>query len=536
MRFARVRIGIGDVSVLPVHHNITHRAPNGFVTTAHIEFEVETNETESVQAWRERLNGRPFPNGTPFGVVPTHNPPHAIETPLTIPVPRLDVPLNPQAMQIDPVVQLVAAEIPTSQPNPVSNSARRTATANTTPNSSSAPTPQLMSPFIQRRRGGITINEPASVVKPVVGVSPSKEKGKKTATACKTDDPLVNDYDSDEDSDENSFQNALNAIHNRARMPGSTSGVQHTPPHSSNAPSPHDSGSGVEDRSAPVTHPITPTVTILPPQTTPDSDSENDTIAAIAERLIDEESLLTRARRLQKKKASSSRHKPTKKVRFVSPSCRKAPSRSPMRKTPYPTKIQNTVLSRQNHTPRSLTKITYSSSHSPSQPTLPQPPPPHTPDVIEISDTSTEYTIADDPILAHEWRYNKAIPRRSFRFQVKNTHTPILKRAQKRKAAGSSQPAGTPLLCNFPYLRFTVEQIERLFRVYNIVLGKNSHDRALLIPAIQNMNRAQFEQLLASLDFHTNQSDKVICLQLDHVEQFTHADHQHICGESSFSL
>ena len=70
-RFARVQIGIGNLTALPKVHSLTHRAPNGFVSTADIEFEPETADTESVNAWRDRLNGRPYPSGTPFGVNPT---------------------------------------------------------------------------------------------------------------------------------------------------------------------------------------------------------------------------------------------------------------------------------------------------------------------------------------------------------------------------------------------------------------------------------------------------------------------------------
>lgn len=60
-------------------------------------------------------------------------------------------------------------------------------------------------------------------------------------------------------------------------------------------------------------------------------------------------------------------------------------------------------------------------------------PPPPTLEPIEFSKTSTEYTATDDPFLPHEWRYNKEVPRRSFRFQVQHTQTPILKRAKKER-------------------------------------------------------------------------------------------------------
>lgn len=69
IRFAHLRIGIGDASALPRQHNLTHRALNGFVSTFDLDFEVETSDYEPVNSWRGRLNGRPFPNGTPFGTV-----------------------------------------------------------------------------------------------------------------------------------------------------------------------------------------------------------------------------------------------------------------------------------------------------------------------------------------------------------------------------------------------------------------------------------------------------------------------------------
>lgn len=69
-RFARVRIGIENLSVLPREHSITHRDATGFVSTYDLDFEIEMEESESVHAWRGRLNGRPFPNGTHFGIVP----------------------------------------------------------------------------------------------------------------------------------------------------------------------------------------------------------------------------------------------------------------------------------------------------------------------------------------------------------------------------------------------------------------------------------------------------------------------------------
>lgn len=103
-RFARFRLGIGDASALPSQHNLTHRAPNGFVSTYDLDFEVETASTEPVNAWRGRLNGRPFPNGTEFGTVP--------EVPVDpIPSPAPPVPPASTWMDIDPQIPVLAAAI-----------------------------------------------------------------------------------------------------------------------------------------------------------------------------------------------------------------------------------------------------------------------------------------------------------------------------------------------------------------------------------------------------------------------------------------
>lgn len=121
--------------------------------------------------------------------------------------------------------------------------------------------------------------------------------------------------------------------------------------------------------------------------------------------------------------------------------------------------------------------------------------------MVEISNISTEYTIADDPHLPHEWRYNKNIPRISFRFQVQHTHTPVLKRAQKKKASSSVKQTCDPLFYHFLYTRFTVDQIAQLFSVYHITLGDNEQDRQCIISAIQTMDRVAFEHMLSTLGY-----------------------------------
>lgn len=95
---------------------------------------------------------------------------------------------------------------------------------------------------------------------------------------------------------------------------------------------------------------------------------------------------------------------------------------------------------------------------------------------------------------------------------MQHTQTLIIKRAKKRKASGSSKLAGNSLLNYFPYNRFTLVQIEKLFSVYHIVLGNNTHDKELIISANQNMDIVQFEQLLHYLDYQNNNNSRVTYL------------------------
>lgn len=490
-RFSRVRIGIGDPSALPTQHNITHRDPHGFVTTSDIDFEVETPETESVNAWRGRINGRPYPNGTHFGVIPPHL------QPATPP---------PHPSHTDPLPQMAADHpVPTSDP----------------PVAPTHPSPNLRSPY--RNRRGIVINDTQPLIQPVLGSSPVKGKGKISATSCKSFDPMIEDYDSDE-SDEDSFQRALDAIHHMEQGIGSTSQTAPPPPpppHSSQ-PAPHDLESppasnhgATSPQDSTLLPPVTPTV---PDTSDLPIDSEDEFIADIFDKIIDEEPLMKRATRLQaqkdnslKKKAHSAT-KSGKHVRFSTPARnRRVPSPSPPPRKITPSKSKSAVKhpSKWQHHPRSPTKKQCPSS----QKVLP----PYTPDVVELSDTSTDYTQADDPSLPHEWRYHKEMPRRSFRFQIKHTHTPISKKAQKRKASGSSQSAGNSLFNSFPYDRFTVAQIEQLFLVYNIALGKSDADRPLIVSAIQHMGRSQFEDLLKSLGYQPSNTSHVTHIHAHHV-------------------
>lgn len=531
-------MGIGDASALPSQHNLTHRAPNGFVSTYDLDFEVETASTEPVNAWRGRLNGRPFPNGTAFGTVP--------EVPVDpIPSPAPPVPPASTRMDIDPLIPDPATIIQ----HPIEQS-RSSASAPPLHRTFSTSNPQLVSLALPRRRGGIVIEE-NPIPRPVVGSTPvTKDKGKKPVSGCKNLEPTVNDYDSDE-SDEGSFERALNAINGLGRDAGSSSGVEHAsgpsnPPTSSTTPPyhqksdqhslplleqaqwqtshsgfPHDSERGhpseipITGSETPPNNPLSLEQHIQLPPLTP-SDTDSEPIANIVARIIDEEPLSARAHRLQAKilgSHSKKNMKPTppqslpftvtkrnaRKVTYTKlPRPRRQPSLSPVKDRSHRSSKNSGAAS---HNPRSPTKKSCSSSVIP----------PLTPAVIEISDTSTEYP--PDPPFANEWRYNPSVPRRSFRVQMQHTHTPILQRAQKRKTTGNSKPAGNPLLHHFPYTRLTVEQIIQLFQVYNITLGRNPQERELLILAIQKLNRQQFDSILTTLNTTSHSTEHQI-LQL----------------------
>ncbi|KAF3320429.1 Ras-related protein Rab7 [Carex littledalei] len=68
-RFIRAKFGVCDPKLLPPVHYVERLTPSGKIKVFDISIEVETDTTESVHAWRARLNGRPFPNGTEFGLL-----------------------------------------------------------------------------------------------------------------------------------------------------------------------------------------------------------------------------------------------------------------------------------------------------------------------------------------------------------------------------------------------------------------------------------------------------------------------------------
>ncbi|KAF3327421.1 Cellular nucleic acid-binding protein [Carex littledalei] len=188
-RFARVRIGIGDISTLPKQHNITHRNPSGFVSTFDIDFETETDTSEIVSAWRGRLNGRPYPNGTQFGVSPV------IPPPLVQVLPEQHNTNTPMETELNPSQTQEQHNAPTSSHNPPLSTSR---SSSFHLSQSPTHTPSLFSP-LTRRGGHVSLPR-----KPSLGSSPT-DKGKTTLPSCTQEHESQQRYgfDTDEDSDGN---------------------------------------------------------------------------------------------------------------------------------------------------------------------------------------------------------------------------------------------------------------------------------------------------------------------------------------------
>ncbi|KAF3321595.1 Cellular nucleic acid-binding protein [Carex littledalei] len=68
-RFIRAKFGVCDPKLLPAIHYVEKLSPSGKIKVFDISIEIENENTESVHAWRSRLNGRPYPNGTEFGLL-----------------------------------------------------------------------------------------------------------------------------------------------------------------------------------------------------------------------------------------------------------------------------------------------------------------------------------------------------------------------------------------------------------------------------------------------------------------------------------
>lgn len=507
-RFARIRIGISDISVLPTDHSLTRRNTNGFVATYDLEFEVETEQTDSVLAWRGRLNGRPYPNGTPFGVRP--NAPN--------PAPFVPPPIPPaeginNAMDIDPLAPPVN---PVTNHQPLSSSHSAPPKANFTPNLSLVPPlyPShrhvLHGPSPQPPRNrGISLNEPSPISKPILGHSPKKGKGKNPLPSCTQENDNLLDGHETSDSDEDSFQHALEAIYKLEKGFGSTSGGTST------APDPPPTN---PDQEEPKDATLDSELVVNSNATL---DSENELMADLSDTILDVEPISVRAQRLQIRKDKNSHFNPKTppprskkklpqphKVVSFSPAAelKTKPSRRP---SISPARRSNTHLPSKHHRPRSRTRKPVLSA-STSQGKV----------VFAISDNPIAGVGTPEVNLEEYYRpYTSTIPRRSVRLQVNHTQTPIMKRAQKRKASSSAKYKGNPLLLSYPYNRLTLEQVNDLFRVYQIKLGNTPHEQAVIIAAIKQLGRNQFEQVLKNLAYSPKEADGSTSLSLSMLDE-----------------
>ncbi|KAF3321773.1 Zinc finger protein GIS2 [Carex littledalei] len=63
-------LGVCDVRLIPPIHYVEYLNPSGKIRVFDLHIEIESAKTKSVHAWTARLNGRPYPNGTEFGLPP----------------------------------------------------------------------------------------------------------------------------------------------------------------------------------------------------------------------------------------------------------------------------------------------------------------------------------------------------------------------------------------------------------------------------------------------------------------------------------
>ncbi|KAF3322706.1 hypothetical protein FCM35_KLT12695 [Carex littledalei] len=79
-RFALIKLGVCDVRLIPPIHYVEYLNPSGKIRVFDLHIELENAQTESIYAWTARLNGRPYPNGTEFGMQPSGdaNPVHGL--------------------------------------------------------------------------------------------------------------------------------------------------------------------------------------------------------------------------------------------------------------------------------------------------------------------------------------------------------------------------------------------------------------------------------------------------------------------------
>lgn len=65
----------------------------------------------------------------------------------------------------------------------------------------------------------------------------------------------------------------------------------------------------------------------------------------------------------------------------------------------------------------------------------------------------------------------------------------------------------------------TLEQVNDLFRVYQIKLGNTPHEQAVIIAAIKQLGRNQFEQVLQNLAYSPKEADGSTSLSLSMLDE-----------------
>lgn len=112
----------------------------------------------------------------------------------------------------------------------------------------------------------------------------------------------------------------------------------------------------------------------------------------------------------------------------------------------------------------------------------------------------------------------------------------IMQKAQKRKQGASSSSLGMTLINRFPYSRLIVEQIIRLFQVYQIKLGYSDEDSYTIIDNIKHMDRDQFEIAIKSIITSPSYSQHTpIIISLDHLKVGILDDQQDLASTHTWS-
>lgn len=123
--------------------------------------------------------------------------------------------------------------------------------------------------------------------------------------------------------------------------------------------------------------------------------------------------------------------------------------------------------------------------------------------MVQISDFSDSLaTDTSDVTYTATKGTKQAVPRNSLRLTAYADPSSTITKAVKRvrnKEVGSSNSGGMPLIHNFPYLRFTEEQISELFGVYQISLGNCASDVPFIIAAIKQLDMKHFENVIKQI-------------------------------------